>query len=276
VRTVKTNGINLAYEIQGQGHPLLLIAPLGYSSWFWNKLLPYFAGHFKTITFDNRGAGGSDKPDGPYTIALMAADTAGLLDELGLSGAFVFGYSLGGYIAQELAITRPDLVSRLVLAGTNHGGRNVIPTTPEALELMTKREGDPIELIKRGIEVATAPGFSQRRPEVVKELVEYRLTNPVPPAQYQAQVSAGLGMLNYSDEQVRQRSASIRVPVLILFGQHDHVIPAGNAQLMAEKLPHAEIRILPDTGHMCAIEDPEATANAVIEFLTTDGTDEHR
>ncbi|HJW83435.1 MAG TPA: alpha/beta hydrolase, partial [Anaerolineae bacterium] len=191
--TIQSNGITLAYDILGSGHPLLLITGVGYGRWFWHKVVPGLAQHFRMITFDNRGAGESAKPDGPYSVPMLAADTAGLLDALGIKGAYVLGHSLGGYIAQELIVSRPDLVSRVILASTNHGGQKVIPITPEALQVLTNRQGDPIELIQRGIAVACAPGFAERKPEVVQELIDYRLTNPVPPAQYSAQVMAGVG-----------------------------------------------------------------------------------
>lgn len=261
VGKVTVGDIQMAYEIHGEGHPLLLISGVGYGGWFWHKVVPALAEHFRVITFDNRGAGGSSKPDGPYTTQMMAADTAGLLDALEVQGAYVMGHSLGGFIAQELALARPDLVEKLILASTTHGGPNVIPITPEALEVLTKREGDPVELVKRGIRVACAPGFEDRQPEVVQELLEYRLTNPVPPAQYQAQVMAGAA------HNAEDRIGQITCPVLILFGEHDKVVPPGNADLLARKLPNAQVKILPGVGHVFPIEDPQATVEAMLEFL---------
>lgn len=265
--TIQPNGITLAYEVLGSGHPLLLITGVGYGRWFWHKVTPGLAQHFQVITFDNRGAGESDKPDGPYSVPMLAADTAGLIDALDIRDAYVLGHSLGGYIAQELIISRPDRVSRAILASTNHGGQKVIPITPEALQVLTNRQGDPIELIQHGIAVACAPGFAERKPEVVQELINYRLTNPVPPAQYAAQVMAGAGTAAYTDDVVEQRMNAIQVPALILFGEHDKVVPPGNADLMASKLPDARIKILPGVGHIFPIEDPEATVEAMIEFL---------
>jgi pimeloyl-ACP methyl ester carboxylesterase len=266
--TLISNGIRLAYETHGDGPPLLLIAGVGYGAWFWHRIVPGLAGHFRVITFDNRGAGGSDKPDGPYTVPMMAADTAGLLDALQIKGACVMGHSLGGFIAQELAVTRPDLVGKLILASTNHGGMNVIPITPEAMKVLTDRSGDPLELVKRGLAVAAAPGLAERQLHLVEKLISYRLTNPVPPAQYTAQVMAGAGMAALTDGQVVERMAAVRGPVLILFGEFDMVVPPGNAKLMVDKLPNAQIKILPNTGHIFPLEDPEATVKAVIEWTT--------
>jgi pimeloyl-ACP methyl ester carboxylesterase len=95
----------------------------------------------------------------------------------------------------------------------------------------------------------------------------YRFQNRVPTQQYQAQVKAGLGMLEFSEEQVSERMARIQVPVLLLFGEYDEVVPPGNAALMADKLPNAEVKILPAAGHLFPIERPEATVAAIREFL---------
>lgn len=265
--TLQSNGITLAYEITGAGHPLLLITGVGYGKWFWHKVVPGLAKHFQVITFDNRGAGDSYKPDGPYTVPMMAADTAGLLDALRIKHVFVMGHSLGGFIAQELAVTRPDLVGKLILASTNYGGMNVFPITPEAMKVLTDRSGDPIELVRRGIAIACAPGFAERNMNVAKELLDYRFTNPVPPAQYAAQVAAGAAMSALTGEMVDQRMSAIRVPTLILFGEFDMVVPPGNAKLMAEKIAGARVTLLPGMGHMFPIEDPAATVDAIVGFL---------
>ena len=266
--TVQSNGITIAYEITGTGHPLVLITGVGYGKWFWHKVVPGLAKHFQVITFDNRGAGDSDKPAGPYTVSMMASDTAGLLDALNIKGAYVMGHSLGGYIAQELVVTRSDLVAKLILASTNYGGMRVIPITPEAMKVLTDRSGDPVELVKRGIAIACAPGFAERQTRVVQELLSYRFTNPVPPAQYAAQVAAGAGTMAYSDEIVDRRMKAIKASTLILFGEFDMVVPPGNANLMAQKIAGAQVKILPGVGHMFPIEDPAATVKAMVEFLS--------
>jgi pimeloyl-ACP methyl ester carboxylesterase len=265
--SVEVGSIQISYEIHGDGHPLIMICGVGYCAWFWHKIVPLLAKDYQVIVFDNRGAGDSDKPDGPYSVNMMADDTAGLLDALGIQNAFVVGHSLGGFIAQELIVLRPDLVSKLVLASTTHGGMNVIPITPEAMEVFTNREGDPVELVQRGIEIACAPGFLEQQSNITQELIEYRFSNPVPPLQYQAQVMAGAGMSALSDQQVAERTGSINVPTLILFGEFDNVVPPGNADLLAEKISGAQIEIIPGTGHMFPIEDPQTTTTTIREFL---------
>lgn len=267
--TVEANGITIAYQQQGSGPDLVFVTGVGYGGWFWHKVVPGLAQHFTVTTFDNRGAGRSSQPAGPYTVELMAADTAGLMDALGIQNAAVMGHSLGGYIVQHLTAIRPDLFRKVILASTNHGGMKVIPITPEALNVLTNRQGDPLELIRRGIDVATAPGFIEHQPEVVQELKNYRLTNPVPPAQYSAQVTAGAGTAQWSGTRIDKQLAAIQVPCLILFGEHDRVVPPGNAQLLAAKIPNAQIKILPNTGHIFPIEDPKATVSTIADFLTS-------
>lgn len=264
---VHVNDIDIAYEINGQGHPLLLVTGVGYGAWFWHKVIPGLAKRYQVISFDNRGAGGTDKPDGPYTVPMLAADTAGLLDALDVNSCYVMGHSLGGFIAQQLVYTRPELVGKLVLASTTHGGDQVIPITPEALEVLTNRQGDPVELVKRGINIACAPGFIERNPGIIQELMDYRFSNPVPPAQYQAQVAAGAGMAALTSEQVAERMQAIQVPTLILFGEHDKVVPPGNAELLHQKIAESQVVIVPGTGHMFPIEDPSRTVDILIDFL---------
>lgn len=265
--TVEANGITIAYEQQGSGPHLVFVTGVGYGGWFWHRVVPGLAKHFTVTTFDNRGAGGSSQRPGPYTVETMAADTAGLMDALGIQKAAVMGHSLGGYIVQHLVAVRPELAGKVILASTNHGGMKVIPITAEALNVLTNRVGDPLDLIRRGIDVATAPGFADKHPKVFQELIEYRLSNPVPPAQYTAQVMAGAGTVQWSDGRINRQLAAIKVPCLILFGEQDRVVPPGNAQLLAAKIPQARSMILPNTGHIFPIEDPQATVTALVQFL---------
>lgn len=259
--TIQSNGIILAYERQGAGQPLLLISGTGYGGWYWRGLARELARDYQVITFDNRGAGGSEKPAGPYTTPQLAADTAGLLDGLGLRAAAVLGHSLGGFVAQELALARPDLVAKLILASTSPGGPAAIPVTPAALDVLTNREGDPVELFNRGMAVATGLGFVERHPEVIAELWAYRATNPVPPEPYRAQVLAG------AQHDAAERLGAIACPTLILTGSEDQVVPAGNAALLAERIPGARVAILPGLGHHFPLEDPAAALAAIRSFL---------
>lgn len=114
----KVNGINVDYRVEGQGEPVIMIGGLNSNKGAWRYQTRVFKKYYRVITFDNRGAGKSDKPLGPYTIKMMAEDTIGLMDHLNVEKAHVLGYSLGGMIAQELAISYPKRVDKLVLGRT--------------------------------------------------------------------------------------------------------------------------------------------------------------
>ena len=114
----KVNGINIEYKVEGQGEPLVMIMGLGGGRGSWRYQTGFFKKYFRTVTFDNRGVGKSDKPAGPYSIKMMADDTIGLTDYLGIEKAHVLGVSMGGMIAQELAINYPERVDKLVLGCT--------------------------------------------------------------------------------------------------------------------------------------------------------------
>ena len=262
---VKTNGIELYYETHGEGKPLALVSGLGYPLWQWHKMVPYLAEHFKVITFDNRGVGQSDRPAGPYTAQMLAADTVGLLDALGIDKAIVAGHSMGGFIAQAMALDYPQRVEKLILCSTNFGGPHHVPVTAEAMKVLTDVTSDPLTRFKNGLVVSTAPGWAEKNPEMIEEWIKWRVANPIEPAPYQAQLTIGLALLPEAAA-FENKLPNITVPVLILFGAHDKVVPAANADLLAKQLPVSQIRILPDAGHFFPIEIPEAASRAIIEF----------
>ena len=126
---VKVNGIDIYYEEHGSGEPVVMIGGLGADTTLWSKQVPAFSERFRVVVFDNRGSGQSDKPDKPYSIPMFAADTVGLMQALGIERAHVVGASLGGLVAQELVLTHPEMVDRLVLVcTTSNGPRSVRPS----------------------------------------------------------------------------------------------------------------------------------------------------
>ena len=264
--TAQANGINIYYEARGEGEPMVLISGLGYGLWQWHKMVTGLAEHFHVIAFDNRGAGQTDKPAGPYDVRLMAADTLGLMDALGVGTAIVVGHSMGGFIAQELALSAPERVSGLVLASTNFGGPNHIPVSEEAMQAMTDRSGSVLDVVRRGVEVACAPGYAARNPKGLQELIEYRMGNPVPPEAYQAQMAVGLGLIDEANA-FEGRLKNVQAPALILFGEHDRVVPPGNADLLAGQIPNSSVKILPGAGHLFPIEAPDAAVEAIVGWV---------
>ena len=264
--TIATNGINLYYELHGNGPLLVLIPGLGYDGWMYSRMIPGLAEQFQVISIDNRGSGLSDKPAGPYTAQILAADVIGLLDEFGAAKAHIVGHSMGGFIAQALAIDYPERVDKLVLSATNFGGPHHIPITPPAMAVLTDVSSDPIERLRRGIAISAAPGFAESNAEFVESWVQYRIAHPIDPAGYQAQLAIGLGLLSETAS-FEHKLGRVTAPTLLLFGEHDVVVPPGNAELLAAKLPHARVEILPNAGHVFPFETPEAANRAITRFL---------
>lgn len=262
---IEVNGIKLAYEVQGEGDALVLISGLGYPRWQWHKMVPFLAEHFQVVAFDNRGAGESDKPVGPYSAQMLAADTVGLLDALGIEKAILLGHSMGGFVAQAIALDYPGRVQKLVLCSTNFGGPNHIPITAEAWGVLSDTTSDPLTRFTNGLKVSTAPGWAEANTEIVQEWVAWRVANPMDLAGYQSQLAIGLALVA-EEACFENKLKNIAVPALILFGGHDKVVPPGNADLLAAKLPDSSIAIIPDAGHFFPIETPETAAKLVIDF----------
>jgi pimeloyl-ACP methyl ester carboxylesterase len=270
---VHTNDIDLYYEVHGAGTPLVLLAGLGYPAWQWHRMAPLLAAHCQVILPDNRGVGQSSKPAGPYTAELLAADIVGLLDALGIEQAVILGHSMGGFIAQALALNYPQRVSKLILAATNFGGPRHVPITPAAMAVLTDMTGDPLARLRRGIVVSTAPGFADAHPEVIEEWLAWRTANPIDPVGYQAQLAIGLGLLR-EEAAFEQQLPAVTAPTLILFGAHDAVVPPANAALLAQQIPHSRVHILPDAGHFFPLETPQEAAQVVFEFMCEESTDQ--
>ena len=262
---IKTNNIELYYEIHGAGQPLVLISGLGYPLWQWHKMVPFLAEHFQVITFDNRGVGQSDKPTGPYTAQMLAADTAGLLDALGIEKAIIAGHSMGGFVAQAMALDFPQKVAKLILCSTNFGGPHHVPVTPEAMKVLTDVTSDALTRFKNGLAVSTAPDWSEKNPEMIEDWVKWRVANPIDPAPYQAQMAIGFGLMPEAAA-FENKLPRLNVPTLILFGAHDKVVPPENASLLAEKISGSKVVILPNAGHFFPIEVAEAASCTITDF----------
>ncbi|MCS6936050.1 MAG: alpha/beta hydrolase [Candidatus Bipolaricaulota bacterium] len=260
---VRANGIQLYYEAHGTGEPLLLIAGIGYGTWLWFKQIPALAPHYHLIAFDNRGAGRSDKPDEEYTVALLAQDAYELLRALGISRAHIFGVSLGGFIAQQLALDHPELVKSLVLCSTSFGGPHMIPPKGEVLQFMAFGAGK--ETFQYGLELAFSGEYLQQHPDEIAQLTRPMRRNPQPRYAYLRQLMAPL---NFCSE---DRLSEIHCPVLIMAGEDDPVVPAENSRRLAAKLPQAQWKIFPGTRHLFFIERADEVNPIVLNFLKRGG-----
>ncbi len=259
---VRVNGVQIYYEEAGSGPAVLLIQGLGLSGRFWYRQVPALAPYFRVITLDNRGAGKSDKPDEPYTIRQMAEDARALLDHLRIARAHVIGASMGGYIAQELAISYPERVEKLVLLCTHLGGPEYLAATQSLWREILNVFGLTLaDIYRRGIRYSVTPEFFEGQKEVVEELVRMRLEEPQPPHAFQRQFAAA------TQFDARERASSIRAPTLVLAGAEDKVVPLEFVRKLAATLPKAQLKIIEGAAHLLFIEKAEEVNQAILEFL---------
>ena len=252
----------IAWERHGAGVPLILIHGLGYARWGWEPVLPGLAERFEVIVFDNRGIGASDAPAGPYTVPQLATDTVRVLDEAGVERAHVVGTSLGGMVAQELALSHPDRVDRLVLACTTPGGPRAHPMPDATVSLMVEAATlEPEIALRRFVENALAPGTASRRPELVERILTYRLATRQAPAAWAAQAGAAMTF------DAHDRLPGLAAPTLVQHGTADVVVDPRNADLLVELLPHAQLERFPGAGHLYFWEEPARFVASVSSFL---------
>ena len=261
----RVGDINIEYYVEGAGPPLLLIIGFAGQASSWGEpFLELLRPHFQVIRFSNRGAGLTDKPDAEYTIPMMADDAVGLLDELSIGNAHVMGISMGGMIAQELALGHPERVLGLVLGCTACGGPNRVPADPQAIAIMAPTPGlSAVDWARRLNPVLVTPEYADRERDALEAAIEEYARNPTPP--HVMGRHAGAGMLFDSHNRLPQ----MQVPTLILHGDRDRLNPVQNAQILHDRIPNSKLRIVPDVGHSFFWEKPKESAEAIVEFLSS-------
>jgi 3-oxoadipate enol-lactonase len=247
------------WDEQGTGEPVLLIMGLGYPSAMWYRTRPALSASYRTIALDNRGAGQSDVPPGPYSIALMASDAAAVLDAAGVPSAHVFGMSMGGMIAQEFALQYPRRVRSLILGCTAAGGPNAHRAEPAATEMLKARTWMNRE---QATEAAVPFIYDAATPRhLIDEDIAQRDPWPTTPAGYLAQLQAILAWESFN------RLAQITAPTLVIHGKADRLVPPANGELIAARIPGAQLVLLECASHLFSTDQPTAAHKAILEFL---------
>jgi len=250
----KVNGININYKIEGEGEPLLLIGGWGSDLNMWKLQLPTFRKHFGVIVFDNRGAGKSDKPPGPYSMKGMADDAIGLLDYLKIDKASVLGYSMGGAIAQEIAINYPQRVTKLVLCNTACCADAESGFTDEARSLF---ELPPLKYrIKLLSLVFDSPIL--RFTEFVRRSLK---SSKVSLQGYQAQ---GAGIVRHN---TLKRLHLIKAPTLVVVGTNDRLVRKSSSAVLAARIPQAKLAEVRDGSHDMCFEKSKEFNTEIVNFL---------
>ena len=269
--SAKIGDIDIYYEEQGQGEPVLLAPPSWWPSDTWKvSVVPFLSKHYRTIIFDCRGTGYSSKPDHGYNIEQFAKDCAGLLGYLKVSRCHAAGFALGGQIAQALAIQRPDLVATLTIAAagagtkTTDGGPRVIRNTDEE-EI---REHGFERFIRGHVEnthMAFNATFYDAHPEVVKALSDALWRRQTSPEQHRYHYEARRTWDTLGN------AAKVKVSTLILCGAQDDVnrggsTPVGTARKLGELVPGSELALVPNVKHM-TFWDGDGALIALQDFL---------
>lgn len=249
------------YEVHGEGRPLLLICGLGNDLSSWALQIPDLAKRYRVISFDNRGSGRTDAPDQPYSIKMMAEDTAGLMDALAIDKAHVLGVSMGGYIAEELAMTYPGRVTGLVLATTSVGPYMLKISVLQAHARQALAGMSPMT----SFQIMLPFMFNDRcfeDPGVVEMAVgTIAGHSSTPPHILARQMTA------CAEHDARDRISQISAPTLVLAGKEDPFVPFSLSQELAASIPGAKLRVLEGGGHGFSASMATRFNQAVLEFL---------
>ncbi|MEX0751179.1 MAG: alpha/beta hydrolase [Dehalococcoidia bacterium] len=258
----RVNGIDIYYERHGTGEPLLWIGGLGANLREIPYLIESYSRPFEVIGYDARGCGRSDKPEGEYSIAGLADDAAALLDATAIDAAFIYGSSMGGMVAQELVLRHPARVRALILGCTTGGAIRGVQPSPETVRRMIENQslgGD--EGMEAGWRLGYSDAYIEANRGSLLERARAAAELAAPRDSYMRQVLAAARHDTYD------RLHEIACPVMIIHGADDVMMPAGNAHLLKERMPHAELHVLEDLGHGYNLEGQAIADELVIEFL---------
>ncbi|MEN8042136.1 MAG: alpha/beta hydrolase [Actinomycetota bacterium] len=256
--TVQVNGVSLHYTDQGEGDPVLLIHGLGSSGADWEMQIPALIPDFRVIAVDLRGHGQSDKPDGPYSIAMFAGDVAAVIEELGIAPCHVVGLSLGGITALELAATRPELVRRAVIV--NAGPEFVPKTFKDKAAVWQRRilvKVAPLRTMGEIIAERTLP--EDKHAELRERVAETIASNDK--AAYQASMKAIVGW------SVLDRLNRITSPILVVASEFDYS-PSEAKQPIVDLAQDARMVVVPETRHLLPVEKPREFNKILQAFLS--------
>jgi 3-oxoadipate enol-lactonase len=259
---VRVNGIEVNYVEAGRGEVLLLIMGFGGDHLAWAFQMPAFAQRYRVIAFDNRGAGQSDAPDVPYTTRMMAEDAVGLLDALRIERAHVLGVSMGGMIAQELALNHPERVRSLQLHCTLARPDGYMQALLQSWRIVRTKVS-----LEEWLRIVTLWLFSPRtyaeRPEFVEGVIQTGLANPHP--------FTITGFLRQGDavrtHDTLDRLGKLRQPALVSVAEDDILVPPRFARALAAAVPRAELRLIDGAGHGYFWERADVFNAMCLDFL---------
>jgi poly(3-hydroxyoctanoate) depolymerase len=249
-------GLRIHVQTCGEGEPLLLYSGIWGEVQLWRSLLPYLPG-FRTVAFDPPGIGRSQMPSFPLTMRGLARFGPAVLDELGIDSAHVLGASFGGAVAQQMALSFPDRVRRLVLVSTSFGGFAVPGSLGAFWHFMQPRSYHPVRLER--VAGTMFGGRMRTEPELVRSMHIKRPSNIVA-GMYRMAPLIGWTSMPWL--------WAVRQPTLIICGDDDPVTPKVNHRIIATLMPHAELHVIKGGGHLVLVDSPAVTGPLITRFLT--------
>jgi pimeloyl-ACP methyl ester carboxylesterase len=257
---IKANGIEMNYELSGEGNCLVLIHGYTDNLNLWYNQGPAFSQHCRLLTYDVRGFGKTEVREATYSMGLFAEDLRALLEALDIESACVLGYSMGGRIALEFALTHPEMTAGLILSNSGIG-EAPNPEMQERRKMMVEvlQQGDIEVIAELMTEASFSPGLKERNPKAYEKYKSIKMQND--PSEYLAVMQAIVGAIDSPVDFGR-----LRCPTLIIAGDRDGFMSVSVGEAMREAIPNAEMHILP-TGHAAMIEEPEAYNRIVLGFF---------
>jgi len=257
----REDGASISYEVDGptDAPVVVLVMGLAWPAAMWFRQVPALAERHRVLRMDNRGAGKTgDVPGAPYTVEMMAADCLAVMDHARVQSAQVIGISMGGLIAQEMALTAPERITSLCLVATHPGIAQAV-VNPDAMAVLMKRgEMTPQEAAEISIPYNYAPGTSR---ELIEEDWSIRMPLAATNSGYLAQVTGSAQWSGYD------RLGSISIPTMVLHGELDLLVPPANGQTIADRIPGAELVMIPDANHVLTTDQPEQVNKVLLDWL---------
>jgi 3-oxoadipate enol-lactonase len=259
--TIEANGQTLYYEVHGEGEPLLCVMGLSADTLAWMLQVPAFSATHRTIIFDNRDVGRSSLADGPYEITDMAQDALALADELELDSFHLLGVSMGGAIAQEIALAAPERVRTLTLAVTFPAGgawaRKLSEVWAERVRSIS-REGHVDELMLLNFSEAF---FENEQSVAWLRGMMLQNPHPQPPEAFIRQLEA------CGRHDAHERLTSLRVPTHVIGAELDILVPSWKSRELADLIPDAQLTVLPGSPHGANVERADEFNSSVLDFI---------
>ena len=252
-------GARIWWEATGIGSPLLIIQGLGYSleaSW---RLVPELVRRHTVIQFDNRGVGRSDVPSGDILIEEMAADAAAVVEAAGLGPVHLVGLSMGGLIAQEMLLTRPELIRSVILGCTSPGGMAAVPCSPAVAAHLADLANLPA---REAAEQSARVVYATPMTADIQADIDVRMAHPTSRAGYFRQLMA-IGRY----EGTLERLPSVLHPVLVIHGVEDQLVPPANAEILARAIPKSRTHLVIGAGHIFTTDATSETLTTILDFV---------